>query len=86
LKKSTESLIIIVVLSLISLFVAYICFHILNSEIQISKTFEFRNIIKMIKTLEIDFFKQNKDMFYPLITEYSELSTFVHAGASRFVR
>jgi len=47
-----------------------------------SKKFEFRSIIKTLKELENNFFNQNSDMFYPLVTEYAEWSSYVHAGAT----
>ena len=48
---------------------------------RINEQFNFRTIIKYFEENEPEFFKEQIEMFPPSITEYSELSTFVHGGA-----
>ena len=45
-----------------------------------SEQFNYRNVANRFKSTENDFFKEQLDVFAPMILEYSELSTFVHGG------
>lgn len=42
--------------------------------------FSYRNVAKYFEANENSFFKSQLDVFAPMMLEYSELSTFVHAG------
>lgn len=48
---------------------------------RINEQFNFRTIIKYFEENEPEFFKEQIQLFPPSITEYSELSTYVHGGA-----
>lgn len=43
--------------------------------------FGYRNVAKYFEANENDFFKSQLEVFAPMMLEYSELSTFVHAGS-----
>lgn len=45
-----------------------------------SDQFGYRNVAKYFKANQNDFFKSQLEVFAPMMLEYSELSTFVHAG------
>jgi DNA polymerase III delta prime subunit len=45
-----------------------------------SEQFNYRNVVKHFESDENNFFKEQLDVFAPMILEYSELSTFVHGG------